>query len=564
MKLRTLSHRPAACFRFVGFTLLQHPAGSRRGSGRSRRTLLAAASVLLLHAALAAQPAVGAPRLGWTAAKIVVRPGNSDTRGYAATAFQGHAYVVDLTDAHAGGHSTSQIWFSTNRSGHWVRTLVTQVPDDPDQNGALTPQITVVPASGHVVIAVTDDTASGAKLLSFSNQSGSWQPLSLSLGSGSDAIHDAMAPALAAHGSTVTLAFNATYVSTTGTCGQVEGNIFLSTLTDGGSTWSQPGNVTQDYCKPGLFGQHPVLAYSPSGTLYMLYQYTGDPNSLNQLRLRSGTLAANTEEVIEPAPAADNWGLNGQPGFYALAFGAQGTPQVVYWLGGGGSSIPGRLMYAVRGPGGWQRTVLHQAPKVAVDTDVVPLAPAIAIGDTGITVAYVGTANYPLGGESSQAVYLMQGTGSGWSAPANVTRSAHTDSLPLMASSAGRMQLFMVRDGVDYLYARQLPFPQIVERLTGTGVPPVYAAHQPATLAGSVAPASRPETVSVCLERKLSAVRWGICQSQGARTAIRAQAGQFAYQHGPLPAGQYRLRVAVPQTDDHLSGVGGWQEFVVR
>lgn len=537
---------------------------SRHVSGRGRRTWLAAASVILMYAALAAQPAAGAPRLGWTAAKIVIRPANNDTRGYAAAAFQGHAYVVDLTDAHAGGNSTSQIWFSTNRSGHWVRTLVAQVPDDPDQNGALMPQITVVPASGHVVIAVTDDTASGAKLLSFSNQSGSWQPLALPLGSGSDAIHDAMAPALAAHGNTVTLAFNATYVDNTAVCSQVEGNIFLSTLTDGGNTWSQPRNVTQDYCKPGLFGQHPVLAYSPSGALYMLYQYSGDPNSLNQLRLRSGTLGANTEEVIEPAPGAGNWGLNGQPGFYALAFDAQGAPHVVYWLGGGGSSIPGRLMYAVRGPGGWQRTVLHQAPKVAVDTDVVALAPAIASGDTGITVAYVGTANYPLGGESSQAVYFMHATGGGWSAPANVTRSAHSDSLPLLASSAGRMQLLMLRDGVDYLYARQLSFPRIVERLTATGVPPAYTAHQPVSLAGSVAPASRPETVRVCLQRKLSAVRWGTCQSQGARTAIQAQAGQFTYTYGSLPAGQYRLRVTVPQTDDHLSGAGAWRVFMVH
>ena len=540
------------------------PIRSRHGARCCRRAWLAAVSVFLMHTALAAPPAIHALRLGWTAAKIVIRLGNNDTRGYAATAFQGHAYVVDLTDAHAGGNSTSQIWFSTNRNGHWVRTLVAQVPDDPDQNGALTPQITVVPTSGHVVIAVTDDTASGAKLLSFSNQSGSWQPLALPLGSGSGAIHDAMAPALAAHGSTVTLAFNATYVDTTGTCGQVEGNIFLSTLTDGDSTWSPPTNVTQDYCKPGLFGRHPVLAYSPSGTLYMLYQYTGDPNSLNQLRLRSGTLAAGTEEVIEPAPAAGNWGLNGQPGFYALAFDAQGAPHAVYWLGGGGSSIPGRLMYAVRGPGGWQRTVLHQAPKVAVDTDVVPLAPAIAIGDTGITVAYVGTANYPLGGESSQAVYLMHATGDSWSAPANVTRSAHSDSLPLLASSAGRMQLLMLRGGVDYLYARQLPFPQIVERLTGSGTPPAYAAHRPVTLAGSVAPASRPETVRVCLQRRLSAVRWGKCQSRGERTAIRAQAGRFTYTQGPLPAGQYRLRVAVPQTDDHLSGAGVWREFMVH
>ena len=540
------------------------PIRSRHGARCCRRAWLAAVSVFLMHTALAASPAIHAPRLGWTAAKIVIRPGNNDTRGYAATAFRGHAYVVDLTDAHAGGNSTSQIWFSTNRGGHWVRTPVAQVPDDPNQNGALLPQITVVPASGHVVIAVTDDTASGAKLLSFSNQSGSWQPLALPLGSGSDAIHDAMAPALAAHASTVVLAFNASYVNSTSVCGQVEGNIFLSTLSDGGSTWSPPKNVTRDYCKPGLFGQHPVLAYSPSGTLYMLYQYSGDPNSLNQLRLRSGTLAAGTEEVIEPAPGAGNWGLNGQPGFYALAFDAQGAPHAVYWLGGGSSSIPARLMYAVRGPGGWQRTMLYQAAKPGSNTDVASLAPAIAIGDSGISIAYAGTANYPLGGESSQAVYLLHATGSGWSAPVNFTRSRNTDSVPLMASSAGRMQLLMVRDGVDYLYARQLPFPQIVERLTGSGTPPAYAAHRPVTLAGSVAPASRPETVRVCLQRRLSAVHWGMCQSRGERTAIQAQAGRFTYTQGPLPAGQYRLRVAVPQTDDHLSGVGAWRDFVVR
>ncbi len=540
------------------------PIESRRASRRGRRALLAAVSLLLMHAALAAPPAPSPQRIGWTGAKIVIRPGNNDTRGYAATAFRGHAYIVDITDAHTGGNSTSQIWFSTNRNGHWVRTLVAQVPDDPDQSGASTPQIAVVPASGHVVIAVTDDTASGAKLLSFSNQSGSWQPLALPLGSGSDAIHDAMAPALAAYGSTLTLAFNATYVDTTAVCSQQEGNIFLSTLTDGGNTWSQPRNVTQDYCKPGLFGQHPVLAYSPSGTLYMLYQYTGDPNSLNQLRLRSGTLAANTEEVIEPAPAADNWGLNGQPGFYALAFGAQGVPHVVYWLGGGGSSIPGRLMYAVRGPGGWQRIVLHQAPKVAADTDVVPLAQAIASGETGITVAYVGTANYPLGGESSQAVYLMHLTGSGWSAPMNFTRSRNTDSTPVLTAADGLKHLFMLRDGVNYLYARELPYPQITERLADGATSAVYAAHQALNLSGGVAPASQPETVRVCLQRRLSAVRWGMCQSQGARTVIQAQAGQFTYTHGPLLAGQYRLRVAVPQTDDHLSGVGAWREFMVR
>lgn len=535
--------------------------GSFRGC---QRTWLAGACALLIHAALAAPLATGVPRIGWTSAKIMLRPGSRDTRGYAATVFHRRAYTVDLIDAHSGERSTSQIWFDTNRTGRWVRTLVAQVPDDPDQDGVMTPQIVVVPTSGHVVIAVADHTASGSKLLSFSNQSGSWQPLSLPLDSGP--IHDAMAPSLAAHGKTVTIAFNADYVNSADVCGQQEGNIFLSTLTDGSSTWSLPKNVTKDYCKPGLLAVGPRLAYSPTGTLYMLYERSGDPNSLEQLAVRSGTLAAKTEEIIEPSPAAKNWGLisHSPYGFEAIAFDARGVAHVTYITSDGDSATPPRLMYAVRDPGGWRRTVLYQAAKRRANADVVPSATAIATGQTGVTVAFVGTANYPLGGEGSEAVYLMHTTGNGWSSPTNFTDSRHSDSSPILATSTGLMDLFLARDSLEYLYARQLPFPQITESLTGSaGIPPTYAADHTLTLKGSVAPAYRPETVIICLQHRLTAVRWGKCQNTSARTVVAAQSGAFTYRHGPLAAGQYRLRVAVRKTNDHLSGSRSFK-FTIR
>lgn len=515
-----------------------------------------AAGVGLLCIAASVCAAGAALHYGWTRPKIVIPEARQDLRGYAATAYQGRAYVVDITDAHAGGRNTSQIWFSTNSTGKWVHSLVAALPDDPDTDGAAMPQIAVVPTNGlpgSVVIAFIDNTSAGGILLSYGNQFGRWEQLALiSEVNGDAAIHNEQAPAFAVIGGIVTLAFNATYMATTATCSQNGGNVFVSTLGNGASAWPPPRNVTQDYCQPSLFARSPVLAYDPSGVLYLLYQYSGDPNSLNGLRLRSGTLSAGTEEVVEPAPASGTWELNSALGLYAMTFDAHGVPQVVYRADAGSTAIAARLMYAVRGAGGWTCTVLHQADKPGADTDVASMPPAIAAGDSGITVAFVGAATYPLGGSGAQAVYLMNMNGGSWSPPVNITRSRYTDNTPILAVSNGLKHLFMLREGVGYLYARELPYPQISTRLAGV-----------ATLSGGVTPATAPEVVSLCLEHMLSATRWSGCQSSGVHTAIQGGAGQFTHAFNGLAAGSYRVHVAVPETDDHLAGVGNWLNFSV-
>ena len=97
--------------------------------------------------------------------------------------------------------------------------------------------------------------------------------------------------------------------------------------------------------------------------------------------------------------------------------------------------------------------------------------------------------------------------------PVNFTRSRNTDSSPILVSSRGLMHLFMVQDGLDYLYARQLPFPQTAERLTDTGGSSTHPTRRPVALSGNVAPAYQPETVRVCLARQHSAMCWGVCKN---------------------------------------------------
>lgn len=507
-----------------------------------------AVALLLPHATRAA------PRLGWTAPKVVISEPHADARGYAMTAFENRAYVVDLTDAHEGGKNTSQIWFSTDRTGKWQRQLVAAVPDDPGADGASAPQIAVLPASGDAVIAVVDGTANGSHLLTYSNQSGHWQPVSMPEGTGADAFHNETAPSLATHGNTVALAFNASYVASTSACSQVEGNVFLSTLTSGQAAWVAPQNVTEDYCQPSLFAKYPLLAYGPSGTLFMLYQRSGDANALNQLAIRSGTLAAGTEQIIEPAPATGDWGLNGQPGFYDLIVDGHGAPQVVYWLGGGSSAIPPRIVYATQTDGKWQRTVLHQAAKPGDGGDAAQMAPAIASGDSGITVAYTGA--YNSDSSANQAAYWMNSDGGPWSGPANITRSKHSDTAPALAVSEGLKHLFMLRDGDAYIYSHELPYPDIVQHQAGAG--------NTLDVSGSVSPSSAPEAVHVCLQRKLSATRWSACQGGEAKTQLQGKTGVFGHRLSGLAPGDYRFHVTVNETDDHLAGTSDWLTLTVH
>ncbi len=569
--------------------------------------LAAVALLLVLHAARAASSVPGAPQVEWTKPKIVIRTGQSDTDGYAATVFHRRAYVVDVTDQQGGGLNVSRIWFSTNRSGHWKRTLVAKITDDQGASGVTTPRIVVVPSSGHVVIAAIDYSASGSKLLSFSDQSGSWQPLSLplevktdssasdgtraetspavggmvnaltsflsqhipttvgSLGGGGEAnsdndtaagtLADEQVPSLAAYGHTVDLAFNADYAGTSSQCSKNEGNVFLSVLTDGDGTWSSPKNVTEDLCQTSLFARNPILAYNPSGRLYLLYERTGDPSTLRQLALRSGTLAASTEQIIAPAPASQNWSvLHSLYGLEALAFDAHGGARVAYITSNGENVTPARLMFATGGAEGWTRTLLHQATKRWDDADVAAVATAVAAGETGTVVAFEGTVD----GAGTRSVYLLtHHPGTGWSSPENFTGKRDTDTSPKLAVSGGLMHLFMKRDGVGYLYARQLPVPEISEQLQD-------ASGDTLRLSGSVAPETSPETVHVCLQRKIAENRWGTCQRDRVIAANQVNTGQFTYQRHSLAAGRYRVRATVQETDDHLSGIGPWQDFTVR
>ena len=568
--------------------------------------LAVVAPVLVLHTARAASRVSGAPQVEWTKPEIVIRTGHSDTQGYAATAFHRRAYIVDVTDRQAGGRNVSRIWFSTNRSGRWNRTLVAKIVDDQGASGVTTPRIVVVPSSGHVVIAAIDYTASGSKLLSFSDQSGSWQPLTLplevkadssasagsraeappavggmvnaltnflsthiptpvgSLGGGGQAnsdnasaagtIEDAQVPSLAAYGDTVDLAFNANYAGTSSECSKNEGNVFLSVLADGEGTWSSPKNVTADLCQTSLFARSPILAYSPSGRLYLLYERTGDPSALRELALRSGTLAASTEQIVASAPASQNWGvLHSLYGLEAIAFDARGGAHVTYITSNGENVTPPRLMFATGGPEGWGRTLLHQATKRWDDADVASVRTAIAAGETGTVVAFEGTVD----GAGTRSVYLLtHHPGQGWSSPENFTGKRDTDTSPKLAVSEGLMHLFIKREGVGYLYARQLPLPTISEQLQD-------ASGDDLRFRGSVAPETGSETVRVCLQHKIAEHRWGKCQRD--RVVVnQVGAGQFTYRPRSLAAGRYRVRATVQETDDHLSGIGPWQAFTVR
>ncbi len=487
--------------------------------------------------------------LGWTPLEAAVRWKGSSGDGYAAAAYRKHAYLADVSTLHSGAESYSEIWFSTNRTGRWQRTLVAKVHDDPDTGGATLPQIAVVPSSGHAVIVVVHPKTDGSELLAFSDRSGAWKPAPLPPpGEGADAFDKPSAPSLAAAGSEAVLAFNAG--SKLSDCSAQGGYLFVARLRDDGSPWSRAKNITADYCSPkGGFAKNPVLALSADGKPFIAYQCAGDPNgSPGAMCLRSGDLGGGGESLVETN--TPDWGL--APSLYALSVDERGAPHVAYIMNDNNQL---RLMSAFEGKDGWRRTRLATGGS-SRSADVLSLPPAIAAGPAGDEAVYVGYAKWPLGGSNSQALYLARESSGAWSKPRNFTRSKSSDAAPVLASSEGLLHLFIERDGQTLLWTHEEPIPVLTAAVSqAAGV---------VEMKGTLAPASVPENVKACLQELGADHQWSACREQSIETRAKDGRASFEASWPKLDAGSYRLRVEAARNDDHLARAGAWSAFVVR
>ena len=507
--------------------------------------------------------------VGWTSPVAIVHTGSSD--GYAAAVYHRRAYVADVTTLTSGANSYSQIWFSTNRTGKWTRTLVAKIPDDPDTGGGTAPRIAVIPASGHAVIVVMHVTGNGSELLTFVEQpGGTWQQEPLSLEAGNGTLKNPSVPSLTAQGSTVAMAFSSSYSqSDGGACGG-PGYAFITRLTEGGG-WSQPSNVTADYCGPkGGWADDPVVAFGPSGGLFMIYQCAGDPNgSPGALCIRSGNLGPETEKVIGQNTA--DWSLDVHR-LYALKVGADGTPHIIYIMLG--PDRRQRLMYATTTATGWmQEEIATGAPNTGVQASAgAPsiaqlMWPSIALGASGPAVAFVGSVKYPLGGSTSMATFLMHESDGRWSKPANFTGSKFEDAAPILASSAGLLHLFMSRDGGEsYLYAHEAPLPRITFSLSQAQRkdPLQFAAKKGTLLQGTVVPSVSQERIKACTEKKIARSRWTAPHCVFESAQPKGNEVDFRHDYPGFAAGHYRLRVEVGETADHMAGASQWSTFAVK
>ncbi len=529
---------------------------------------LAACAVLFLCASKSFSADTGSVR--WTSPAAVVRTGgNAD--GYDATVYHRRAYVADVTTLTSGANSYSRIWFSTNRTGKWTRTLVAKIHDDPNTGGGAVPRIVVIPASGQAVIVVMHATDNnGRELLTFVEQpGGAWRQEQLPMDTAVGAISAPSVPSLTAQGTAVAMAFSATYSQGVSACsGQV--SAFVTKLTGGSGGWSKPRNVTADYCGPkGGYADDPVLAFGPSGKLFMVYQCQGDPNgSPGALCMRSGDFGPETEKVIGQNTA--DWSLDVHR-LYDLKVGAAGTPHIVYIMLGPDRRV--RLMYATRTAGGWMEDeIATGAHNTGVQGDAGPamdqlMWPSIALGASGPAVAYVGSVKYPLGGNSSLATFLMRESDGKWSKPVNFTGSKFGDAAPILGASGGLLHLFMSRSGgQSYLYAHEAPLPLITFSLSQAGQknPLRFAAKRTIMLRGTVGPSVSKERIKACMGKKMASSRWTAPRCAFEAAQLKGNEVEFKHDYLGTTAGHYRLRVEVGETTDHLAGVSQWSEFAVK
>ena len=527
---------------------------------------LAACAVFFLCAPYAFSAEGEAGR--WTSTAAIARTGgNAD--GYDATVYHRRAYVADITTLTSGANSYSRIWFSTNRTGKWTRQLVAKIHDDSNTGGGAVPRIVVIPASGHAVIVVMHaKDNNGSELLTFIEQpDGTWKQEQLPMETTAGAISAPSVPSLTAQGSMVAMAFSGAYSQSVAACpGQV--SAFVTKLTEGSGGWSKPRDVTADYCGPkGGYADDPVVAFGPSGSLFMIYQCTGDPNgSPGALCIRSGDM--ETEKVIGQNTA--NWSL-GVHRLYDLIVGPEGTPHIVYILKSGDNRQ--RLMYATKTAGGWTEdeiaTGAHNTGVQAVSGPSMAqlMWPSLAIGASGPAVAYVGSVKYPLGGNTGLATFLMRESGGKWSKPVNFTKSKFEDAAPTLGASGGLLHLFMSREGgQNYLYAHEVPSPDITLSLSQTGRdnPVSFAAGKVITLKGTVGPSVSQERIKACMEKRITASRWAAPRCTFDAAQPKGNKAEFKHDYPKTAAGHYRLRVEVGETADHFAGASQWSEFTVK
>ncbi|MHB2026500.1 MAG: hypothetical protein ACYCPQ_07670 [Elusimicrobiota bacterium] len=516
---------------------------------RNIRARVLGAAFLLVSGVLRSRAAAGKFELGWRPAQVVLRWKGSSGDGYAGAVFENRAFIAGVSTLHAGTQSYSVVRFTTNRSGKWESSFVAKIKDDPNTGGQTLPQIAVIPASGHVVIVVSHPTSSGSELLSFTNQSGAWESEPFPAPSGGvDGFVSPSFPSLAAGGSQALLAFNASVQDQN--CPGQGGYIFLSRFKDGAKSWSSAKNVTADYCgAKGGFAKDPVLALS-SATPFIAFQCAGDPNgSPGAMCLRSGDLGGASEEIVETN--TPDWGL--APGQYALSADASGAPHLAYVMNQNNQL---RLMAATKEAGVWRRSQIAEGGSRKTG-QVLSLAPAIAAEGAGSEMAYVGYAQYPLGGNDSQAIFMLRDSPPGKpSKPWNFTRSRFSDAAPTLIPWQGLLHIFIERDGQSVLWSREEPIPLIKETLTQTG--------SRATLEGDIAPAASPEQIRGCLEKSLGPGRWTPCRYAAATARPSGGKSSFSIAWTALDSGNYRARAQAGLTDDHLARFGAWRSWAMK
>ncbi len=513
-------------------------------------------TVALLLASVAASSVARAEgfALGWRPAQTALRWPGSSGDGYAATAVDGRAYIADVRTV-GSGQTASVISFSSENDGKWTRQVVAKVADDPGTGGATLPQLAVLPSGVAAVIVVSHPKAGGAsELLTYTNASGAWTRVDApASGAGHDAYLNPSSPSLAVDGAEVVMAFNAS--SPDPDCPANGGYAFIARLSAGARAWSRAKNVTADYCSSaGGMAKAPLLRIA-DGKTFLAYQCAGDPQgSPGALCLRSADLGAASEKVVEKNTA--NWAMY-VPGVYALTV-VGGEPRLACVFKDGGQST--RLTLSARAADGWRESAIAAGAGARKTGEVLGgMPPAMISGASGDDVAYVGYAEYPLGGSASQAVFLAKTSAEGAAGkPWNFTRSRSSDAAPSMASSRGAGYLFFERDGQSVLWSKEEPFARIESRVDADR----------ASFSGTIAPARSSEILRVCLERAAAEKdakrdRWQAAGCRSIRDEASGAEAKFVVAWKKLAPGRYRARAQAPLTDDHLAGDGDWREWTV-
>ncbi len=492
--------------------------------------------------------------LGWRPAQTALRWPGSSGDGYAATAVDGRAFVADVRTV-GSGQTASVIGFSAENDGKWTRQVVAKVADDPGTGGATLPQLAVLPSGAGAVIVVSHPKAGGgAQLLTYARASGAWTRVDAPpAGAGRDAYLNPSSPSLAVDGSDVVMAFNAS--SPDPDCPANGGYVFVSRLAAGARAWSPAKNVTADYCSSaGGMAKAPLLKIA-DGKTFLAYQCAGDPQgSPGALCLRSGDLGAASEKVVEKNTA--DWAMY-VPGVYALTVVA-GEPRLACVFKDGGQAT--RLTRSIKTADGWRETAVASGAGARKTGEVLGgMPPAMISAEAGDELAYVGYAEYPLGGSASQAVFLAKTSAEGAAGkPWNFTRSRFSDAAPSMASSRGAGYLFFERDGQSVLWSKEEPFARIASRVDAGR----------ASFSGTIAPARSSEILRVCLERAAAEKdakrdRWQAAGCRSIRDEASGAEAKFIVNWKDLAPGRYRARAQAGLTDEHLAGDGDWREWTV-